>query len=196
MKSHYFISDHNLKDTLKRISYQDNNMTLLFDTNNGMFSKDHIDLESIKLVENIKESTYNNILDLGCGYGFIGAYLKSKYQDSNMYMIDINEIVCEYAMNNMKLNNLEATVIQGDGIVVDEMFDLITLNPPIHAGKDVVYSLYQQAYNKLNSNGSFYIVIQKKHGANSTFTKLKEIFDEVNCVYSKKGCNVYQSIKY
>lgn len=196
MKSHYFITNHDLKNDLKTINYKDDKMSLIFETNNGMFSKDHIDPESIKLVENIEDNSYDTILDLGCGYGFIGAYLKSKYPHSNMYMIDINDIACEYAKNNMKMNNLDATVMQGDGICIEDKFDLITLNPPIHAGKEVVYNLYQQAFDKLNNDGLFYIVIQKKHGAKSTFTKLEEIFDKVECVYSKKGTNVFKSKKY
>ena len=43
-------------------------------------------------------------------------------------------------------------------------FDTIALNPPIHAGKAVMYAMYEGAYAHLNAGGRFYVVIQKKHG--------------------------------
>jgi 16S rRNA G1207 methylase RsmC len=49
----------------------------------------------------------------------------------------------------------------------------------------------------LEQGGSFFVVVQKKHGAQSQKQKLTEIFGEQNCrvLHSKKGCFVFEFAK-
>ncbi|MDF9866573.1 16S rRNA (guanine1207-N2)-methyltransferase [Bacilli bacterium PM5-3] len=182
----YFEENSNLIDSEKEIEFNDEEIKLKFKTNSGLFSKDEIDEYSIKLVENI-EGDFDSILDFGCGYGFIGIYLASKY-NTNLTFIDITSHACEYTKINCEYNKIENyTIIQSDGIECDAKFDLITLNPPIHAGKEKVYQMYQQALEHLTDNGSFYIVIHKKHGAKSTIDYLKTLSNNVEVVSKKKS---------
>ena len=69
------------------------------------------------------------------------------------------------------------------------------LNPPIRAGKKVIYSLYEKSEVILNNGGCLYIVIQKKQGAESSFNKLKELFSDVKVIAKSKGYQIIQAIK-
>ncbi len=92
---------------------------------------------------------------------------------------------------------VEAEVIESDCLdsVLDKKFGLIICNPPIHAGKNIVYKIFEQSYEVLNKNGSFWIVIQQKHGAPSAIKKLESIFESVEVTYKKKGFYIVKSTK-
>ena len=166
---------------------------LKFLSNNGLFSCNGIDEASITLIENMPEIT-GTMLDLGCGYGTIGIALGKKYK-IEVTFADINSIALDYAIQNAKRNKVPiANAIHSDSFEnINSTFDTITLNPPIHAGKDIMYKMYKESAMHLNPGGAFYIVIQKKHGAESTIKKLKEIFTTVEIIYKKKGCFVVKS---
>jgi 16S rRNA (guanine1207-N2)-methyltransferase len=60
-------------------------------------------------------------------------------------------------------------------------------NPPIRAGKQTVFNLYEQAQKHLNEGGKLVVVIQKKQGAPSTVEKLKTLFNHVEILARDKG---------
>lgn len=191
----YFDNNIDLKDEPKELKYTFNNNELLFKTNSGLFSKDEIDSYSEILLNNIEDDNYQSILDLGCGYGFLGICLSKKY-NCLITFIDITERACKYTMENCRINSINnCTIIQSDGIKIKDKFDLITLNPPIHAGKEVTYRLCQEAFNSLNDNGCFYLVIHKKHGAKSMLEYLKTLTTNVTIEYKKKGLYVIKLVK-
>jgi len=168
-----------------------------FWANNGLFSCDKIDAASIILMNVLMESIPSltgKLLDLGCGYGPIGVVL-GKVCPIQVIMSDVNSIAVEYAAKNARLNLVEATCIHSDGFEsLPFIYDNIVLNPPIHAGKDVMYRLYHGAAQHLVPGGALYIVIQKKHGAESTMKALAEIFCECRILYKKKGVYVLQCV--
>jgi len=166
-------------------------MDFTFLANNGLFSCDKIDAASILLIENIPPLT-GSLLDLGCGYGPIGIVLGKK-NPVHVTMSDINRIALDYAAKNAIRNNVEAKCVHSDGFEsLSCKYDNIVLNPPIHAGKDVMYRLYEGAAQHLTPGGALYIVIQKKHGAESTMATLRDIFQECRILYKKKGIFVLQ----
>ena len=72
---HYFTNNENLRSELRTIKYEVKGVPFSFLSDNGVFSKDEIDYGSIVLVNSILKNINNdnlNILDVGCGYGFIG----------------------------------------------------------------------------------------------------------------------------
>ena len=162
-----------------------------FLANNGLFSCDKVDAASITLLENLPPLT-GHVLDLGCGYGTIGIALAKKHPIT-LTMSDINRIALQYAEKNAALNQVEAECIHSDGFEnLSGQYDSIVLNPPIHAGKEVMYKLYTGAATHLTPGGALYIVIQKKHGAESTLEALKNIYAECTILYKKKGLYVIQ----
>jgi len=179
------------RERLLRLKIFDIDFTFL--ANNGLFSCDRIDAASIILLENIPALT-GPLLDLGCGYGPIGTVLGKKYP-VQVTMSDVNRIAVEYAEKNAKRNHVKAQCIHSDGFEsLPFIYDNIVLNPPIHAGKDVMYRLYQGAAQHLTPGGALYIVIQKKHGAESTIKALVDIFCKCRTLYKKKGIYVLQCI--
>jgi len=74
---------------------------------------------------------------------------------------------------------------------ISDKFDTITLNPPIHAGKDVVFRMFEEAAAHLNPGGAFYAVMLEKHGAKSARRKLVEVFLACEALYHKKGAYVF-----
>ncbi|MCL2572625.1 MAG: methyltransferase [Defluviitaleaceae bacterium] len=166
-------------------------MEFRFFANNGLFSCNKVDDASIILMENIPPLT-GTLLDLGCGYGPIGIVM-GRRDPVLLTMSDINSIALEYAARNAALNGVDATCIHSDGFEhLPFMYNNIILNPPIHAGKDVMYRLFTGAAEHLVPGGALYIVIYKKHGAESTINALKEIFDKCHTLYKKKGIYVLQ----
>ncbi|MEG0568744.1 MAG: methyltransferase [Erysipelotrichales bacterium] len=187
----YFVDDIELEDKPLQLEYDLNGEKLIFETNAGLFSRNEIDEFSETLVNNIEINKYNKILDLGCGYGFIGITLSKLVEYQDITFIDITSRACLYTSKNIinnKVSNYE--VIQSDGIQNNTKYDLITLNPPIHAGKEIVYQLYKNALDHLSEDGSFYIVLHKKHGAKSTLTYLAEEGYNTEVVYKKKSLYV------
>ena len=78
---------------------------------------------------------------------------------------------------------------------VKEKFDVIVTNPPIRAGKKVIYPIYENSINFLNPGGSIYMVVQKKQGAPSTVEKLKSIYGNCEIVNKEKGYWIIKSTK-
>ena len=171
---HYFTNDEQVKDTPEKVSFSIMGKEFELNSNSGVFSKDKLDSGTRLLLETVldKDSCSGDVLDLGCGIGPVGVVLKS-FRDCRMTMLDINIKAVELAKSNMEKYHLAADVRVSDGIDTGQ-YDCILLNPPIRAGKKVIYSLFDQAMDHLNEDGRFWIVMRKQHGAQSAVKYLKE----------------------
>lgn len=168
-----------------------------FMTDNGVFSKDFLDYATKILLENIDlKSVKGPILDLGCGYGPVGIYM-AKMTSLEVVMLDINKRAISLSEQNLALNNVKAKVLLSDSLeaVINDNFMTIISNPPIHAGKDVIYKMFDESYQVLLPGGVLYVVIQYKHGAPSAIKKLASVFQKVDIIYKKKGFFVLKCIK-
>jgi 16S rRNA (guanine1207-N2)-methyltransferase len=196
--SHYFKEDKQLEHDIRKKEYFINDMKLEMFTDRGVFSKEHLDFGTHVLQKNVDvNDQIKAIIDMGCGYGPIGLYLAKKYPNCNIYMYDINERAVNLAKENKKLNQISnASVILSDLFDnCDVHADLIVTNPPIRAGKQTVFKLYEQAYEHLNQGGHFYCVIQKKQGAPSTYNRLLELFSNCTVIEKEKGYWILLAIK-
>lgn len=71
------------------------------------------------------------MLDLGCGAGVIGAYIKQQYPQVELTMADIHALALASSQRTLVENQLEAEVIASDVFSnVTGKFDLIISNPP------------------------------------------------------------------
>jgi len=191
--NHYFIENRELLTNERLLELDIFDAKFKFLSNNGLFACDKVDEASVTLLKNIPPLE-GKLLDIGCGYGTLGIVLAKMY-GAELTMADINPIALEYAEKNARLNGISATFVHSDSFSnITEKFDNIVLNPPIHAGKEVMYRMYKESAMHLLPGGSLYIVIQKKHGAETTLVKFKEIFSQVNVLYKKKGCYVIQGL--
>ncbi|MDX1357536.1 MAG: class I SAM-dependent methyltransferase [Clostridia bacterium] len=171
-----------------------------FFTGSGVFSKNGVDFGSHLLIEtflNDYEGRTGTVIDLGCGYGPIGIFIASFFKNMHIEMVDINERAVELSRKNIESNKIKNAVSYiSDGFSeVKRFYDAIVTNPPIRAGKKVVFSFYDGAYENLKDGGSFYCVIQKKQGADSSVKKLKELFGNCEVINRQSGYRILKSVK-
>jgi len=187
--NHYFIENPALLTHERELFLEIFGHKFRFLTNNGLFSCDKVDEVSLTMLKNMPPIE-GTLLDLGCGWGLLGIVLAKTYQ-LELTQADINSLALAYAERNAAKNGIRTTAIHSDCFdAIPGKFDNIVLNPPIHAGKAVTYRMYEEAPLHLNLGGSLFIVIQKKHGAESTLKKLQEIFSYCEVIHRKKGCFV------
>ena len=176
---HYFTNDNNLKEQIKKIEVKVNETIFSIYTDNGVFNKKGLDYGTRVLLENINLENKRTFLDVGCGCGPIGIYIAKQSSNNKVDMIDIN--VNAVKLTNMgirenKLNN--ATAFVSDIYdKINKKYDMIITNPPIHAGKKVVYNIIRYAKNYLNDNGELWIVIRKDQGAKSLIKDMSDIYN-------------------
>lgn len=194
---HYYSSKPTTPHDIHNIDYIIGNHRLEFTTDSGVFSKERVDFGTSLLINSIP-SLEGSVLDLGCGYGPIGISLAFLNNNASVHMVDINQRAVALAQDNIAKNNIaNATVYVSNGFSnVSGEFDAIVTNPPIRAGKKLIYSLFEQSMDYLNTGGALYIVIQKKQGAPSAIKKLEQIFGNCHTLARKKGYLVLKSIKY
>ena len=162
--------------------------TIVFHTDSGVFSKGGLDFGTRTLLEAVPP-LHGRILDLGCGWGAVGVSVGKKYPETVIVMSDVNERAMELAKKNLKENNVtNSCVIKSDAMDdVDGTFDFILNNPPIRAGKAVIYKMFDQASERLNKGGALYVVIRKQQGAASAKAHLQEKFDHVEVIAKEKS---------
>jgi 16S RNA G1207 methylase RsmC len=168
-------------------------------TDAGVFSKNRLDSGTKLLIEALPLDTdMHTILDLGCGYGPIGLIIAKLLPGATVYMSDINERAVELAVINAKQNGIDNVVIKaGEGLspFPEQKFDLIMTNPPIRAGKQVIYPLVEEAYQALYTGGWLAAVILTRQGAKSLEKKFSEVFGNVSEWEKGSGYRVVASRK-
>ena len=188
--SHYFTNDSKLSNELILVEEIINGKNYRFYTDGGVFSKNNVDFGSLLLINvlmnNLKDES--SFLDLGSGYGPIGIVIKDEFKNMSVHLTDVNEKAITLAKNNSELNKVKTNCYVSNGFAeIKESFDVISLNPPIRAGKKTIFNLYVEASNHLNENGKFFIVIKKKHGADSHKEYLKTLFKNIEVLEKSKG---------
>lgn len=185
--SHYFTNEI-LKSDLKKVVIKVSDKNFNFYTDNGVFSKKGLDFGSRSLIDILlKENIHGDVLDVGCGYGVIGIILSSFFRIT-IDMIDVNKRAIHLAQMNIKenrANNIDAFVSNIYSNVTKK-YDYIITNPPIRAGKEVVYEILFKAKDYLKDNGTLYFVINKDQGAKSTMNDLSKIA-RVSLLEKNKG---------
>lgn len=169
-----------------------------FTTDNGVFSKNYIDFGSFTMLNTFQPNSINApILDMGCGYGPIGIVV-SKIFNKEVLMIDINERAVSLANQNATKNHVTLAKAQKSYLydsLKDEKFSSIITNPPIRAGKNVVFEIYDGAFEHLLEGGELWVVIQKKQGAPSSKAHLENVFGNCTIVNREKGYYILKSVK-
>lgn len=203
MTEHYYSQNPSVEHDERRIKTTFFQKNFTFKTDAGVFSKRAVDFGTTLLIESISLKNGSKVLDLGCGYGPIGITIASKLQNGEVLLVDINERAVELAKENIQLNRnlisdqvkIEAIQSEGFSRINHEGFHYIFLNPPIRAGKTLIYQLFEESHKHLEDQGELWIVIQKKQGATSAMKKLNSLFSVVEEVDKKKGYSIIKSKK-
>ena len=151
MHDHYYTpvpqSGHRYAET----AYEYRGARLAFLTDAGVFSRGEVDRGTDVLLKALPEDMAGRVLDLGCGWGAVGVSVGKKYPACRVVMSDVNERALELARKNAAANGVQAEAVQSDGLEkVEGTFDYILTNPPIRAGKQVIYRLFAESAEKLS----------------------------------------------
>lgn len=174
-----YFSNEDLKSNIKKYDVRILEHNYSFYTDNGVFSKEKLDFGTRVLIENIPlELLRGDILDVGCGYGVIDI-IYGKLVDGNFLGVDVNRRALHLAEMNKKenkvnnVNFLESSCYEK----VSGKYDAIITNPPIRAGKKIVYEIVMGAKDYLKEKGNLFIVVRKEQGAKSMIRDLEEIYN-------------------
>ena len=197
MSEHYY-TEHPTSD-IKEKTFQQNirGMELSLTSVSGVFSHDNkIDRASELLIQSFKP-TGKTVLDLGCGYGAIGLFIKAIYKGQIVCLSDINERAVDYSMLNASRNHLEIKAVKSDLYAAfDEItFDDIVTNPPLAAGKKLLTILIEEAFDHLNLGGALWLVAFHNKGGSTLKEIMKKRFGNAEDVEKSGGIRVYRSIR-
>lgn len=198
--NHYFSDNRHLAENRKEISFRFWCFNYSFITDNGVFSKTGVDYGTKVILETLydRNELGNKILDVGCGYGPIGIVLKKIYPEKQFEMVDVNPRAVLLAQENARRNEVDVNIHESnvyENIHGTNYSDIIT-NPPIRAGKKVIYKIFEDAHQHLDHNGCLWVVIRKQQGAESAIKKIKEIFDNCEVVNKDKGYFILKAKKH
>lgn len=200
MSEHYFTQKPQSESKPQTWNYTFNGKSFTFTTDVGVFSKNIVDFGSRLLIDQFQPPKIaGDFLDLGCGYGPIGILIASKFKDRHIVLSDINERAISLAKQNSsqnKIENVEIVLSNGFERLANRSFAAILTNPPIRAGKKIVYQMFEESFQALKNNGELWVVIQKKQGAPSARKKIEELFGNVSMVARKKGYYIFRSNKH
>ena len=193
--SHYFMNDENLVSQVRELIYKYASFSFTFLSDNGVFSKKSIDYGSRLLLETYlkeEDTTGKKVLDVGCGYGFIGTVI-SVITDSYVDMVDVNKRAIHLTKRNIKKQGkFKGNVFLSDAYSeVKDKYDVVITNPPIRVGKEKLLSILTGAFEHLNEDGALYFVIRKDQGALSIKKTLEKdcIVETIN---KDKGYFIYK----
>ncbi|WP_341936970.1 methyltransferase [Marinimicrobium sp. C2-29] len=140
---------------------------LTFYSKPGLFGWQKVDKGSEFLWDQARalmaERKPQSLLDLGCGYGYLGLMTREKSLKRRV-MTDNNAAAVAMARYNAEFNGIDATVIADDcARSIDETFDVVLCNPPFHQGFSVsgelTHQFLQQARAHLAPGGIVLFVV-------------------------------------
>jgi 16S rRNA (guanine1207-N2)-methyltransferase len=179
MGEQYFTRDPSSESRMAVASWPHGGREYEFLTDCGVFSRGHVDYGSRLLAESLPAIS-GRVLDLGCGYGFIGLAVKLMNPAARVVLCDVNLRALALARENAAKLGLDAEILESDGwAAVEGRFDAIVTNPPVRAGKRIYYPWFDAAPARLNPGGALYVVLQRKQGAPSAIQHLESLFSRV-----------------
>ncbi len=186
MTEQYFAKEPSAESRPLETEFSYRGHTLRLVTDSGVFSRGSVDEGSAFLMDCLPELS-GRVLDMGCGAGVIGVCI-GKANRIELTQSDVNRRALDLTWENLKRNGVSGTVVESDGFsALTGTFDTIVTNPPIRAGKAVIYRLFAEAREHLAEGGALYLVIRKQQGAESAKRYLETLFATVGLIGRKKG---------
>lgn len=187
--SQYF-DNVDLKSNIEKYKTRIFDKEFCFNTDNGVFSKSKLDFGTRCLLENLPlEEIKGEILEVGCGYGVIPIILTRIVNKIESFdAVDVNKRALHLAEMNKKENFApKVNFFLSDCYKnINKKYDVIISNPPIRAGKNIVYEIVMNARNYLKEDGKLFIVINKDQGAKSLYKDLEKVY-KCELINKKKG---------
>ena len=181
MSDHYFSRNPASESRPMDCDFVYRGISLRFRTDAGVFSRGEADPGTRLLLEALPEHMEGDILDLGCGWGIIGISVARRWPETRVVLADVNERALSLSRENAGINHVAVTCVESDGMAAfaGRYFDAVITNPPIRAGKQVIYRMFADAARSLRENGALYLVIRKQQGAESCIRYLQTLYGDV-----------------
>ena len=182
MNDHYYTRDPRSESRPVDCEYVYRGERLCFQTDAGVFSKGEVDTGTRLLLEALPPEMRGEVLDLGCGWGVIGISVARRWPSCRVTLADVNRRALELSRENAKRNGADVVCVESDGMqaFAGKTFDAVVTNPPIRAGKQVIYKMFADAARCLNPGGALYLVIRKQQGAESCLRYLRTLYRAVD----------------
>ncbi len=194
MSEQYYAQDPACASRPVPCAFDYRGQALRFMTDAGVFSKGELDAGTRLLLDALPPLT-GDVLDLGCGWGAIGVSVKRANASCSVVMADVNRRALQLSRENAAANGASVTCVESDGMatLMDRRFDAVVTNPPIRAGKQVIYKMFADAARTLKPGGALYLVIRKQQGAESCMKYLRTLYHEVDKIAKAGGCWVLRA---
>lgn len=164
-----------------------------------LFAGGKMDEGTRMLLETLEVRVTDVALDLGCGAGFIGAYIARHATKGQVTMVDASLAAVDTARHMIEQEGLtNAQVLPGDGAqeLLEQRFDLVVTNPPFHIGgiqtTEIAERFIRQAAQVLRPRGRFYLVANRFLKYEPT---IRECFKTVEEVAGNKSFKVLKATK-
>ena len=196
MTEHYYTSAPTSEHEERHFNHVFAGRVLRFQTDAGVFSKQHIDPGSELLCKALPADLSGRVLDMGCGWGAMTILTLTKCPGCEITMADVNERALELAKENVAANRMQAKALISDGFAsIEGEFEAVITNPPIRAGKAVIYKMFEDAKAHLVPGGVLYLVIRKQQGAPSALKFLKELYRKAEVIERDGGYWIIECTK-
>ena len=195
MNDHYYTREPRSESRPAECAFTYRGIPLVFRTDAGVFSRGEVDTGTRLLLEALPEEMSGDVLDLGCGWGVIGIAIARKWPEARVTMADVNVRALALSRENAERNRAKAECVESDGMaaLAGHAFDAVVTNPPIRAGKQVIYGMFADAAKSLRPGGSLYLVIRKQQGAESCMKYLQTLFENVETLEKSGGFRVLKA---
>lgn len=162
--------DNNNYSTLRQLTLSTKQT---FWTKPGIYGWDKIDQGSLFLKETLASELNNlndkQVLDLGCGYGYLSCYL-AKLNPKKIVATDNCAAAIQATKRNLQIfqdaeTTLSEVIASNAGDSITESFDLIICNPPFHQGFATNDNLHKKflenTRRRLKPNGQAWYVVNQ-----------------------------------
>lgn len=156
----------------------------------GLFSKDKVAKSTRLLIEQVKPTSGDRVLDYGCGYGAVGVALADSAPDLEIQMVDSDIRAVRFAQKNATANNASCVHVVLDHSLSrfrNGHFDVVALNPPVEEGTETIFEMIECVQSKMRHGAQFFLVAKANRGARSYMRKLNEIIGPAKVVKRSGG---------
>ena len=153
----------------KRVTFNFSKVSLQLDLSESLFSSFDVDLGTKALLNSLRKDQnldYSRSLDLGCGTGPVGLFLKAQDTSREVHMVDRDALAVAFALHNAELNHLDVKVYPSlDYESVEGKFSLVSTNFPAKMTAKGLQTFVYGASQHLSENGVFALVVVRELGA-------------------------------
>jgi len=152
---------------------------LTFSVDAGIFAAHGLDPGTDLLIESFELGPTDRVLDLGCGWGAVGAAAARAAPRGQVILTDVNRRAVSLARRNLRRNDISNAEVRAGSLfepVRDERFDAILTNPPYHVGRPFLLKLLSEAPAHLTDTGALWVVGKGSQGIRFYQAWLEEHF--------------------